>query len=309
MVDDLHSMDLNLLVIFATLMRERNVTRCAQKLRVGQPSISSSLGRLRMVFQDPLFVRSGPGVQPTPKAIEISHFIGPALDLIEAAVRGKGDFVPTSCHERFHIGVGSGVTVSLISSVLNSIIAVAPEVVISLSMQDVGVREDGYEAVSVSLGYHPLKVKGFAREVLMQCRGVMVRSNNSAEILDICDFAERPHVNVPLGTGGHKKIDAKLEELGLARTCVVQLPNADGIERLIVGTENVTVLPDLESHLLMGVKGLAVEPLLPELTEAFDFTMVWPESKSLQPAEVWFRDQVRQQLGQIASAVEAGRVT
>jgi LysR family transcriptional activator of mexEF-oprN operon len=86
MLDDLHAADLNLLVVFATLMRERNLTRCAHQLSVGQPAVSASLVRLRALFNDPLFVRAGRGMRPTAKAEKLSLLISPALDLIDAAL-------------------------------------------------------------------------------------------------------------------------------------------------------------------------------------------------------------------------------
>lgn len=62
---NLASVDLNLLVAFEALMEERNVTRAGQRVGLAQPSMSSTLTRLRALFADGLFVRSGSGMQPT----------------------------------------------------------------------------------------------------------------------------------------------------------------------------------------------------------------------------------------------------
>jgi LysR family transcriptional activator of mexEF-oprN operon len=86
MLDDLHSTDLNLMVVFATLMHERSVTLCAARLAVRQSTISGSLARLRTLFDDPLFIRAGRGVRPTQKAMELARSIGPALELLHAAL-------------------------------------------------------------------------------------------------------------------------------------------------------------------------------------------------------------------------------
>ena len=69
--NDLRRVDLNLLIVFETLMHERSVTRAAEKLFLGQPAISASLARLRSLFDDPLFVRSGRSMEPTARAQEI----------------------------------------------------------------------------------------------------------------------------------------------------------------------------------------------------------------------------------------------
>ena len=63
--NDLRRVDLNLLVIFETLMFEKNLTRAAEKLFLGQPAVSAALARLRDLFDDPLLVRNGRGFEPT----------------------------------------------------------------------------------------------------------------------------------------------------------------------------------------------------------------------------------------------------
>jgi hypothetical protein len=69
---DLSAVDLNLLVAFEALYAEQSVTAAAQRLHVGQPVMSASLGRLRSLFADDLFVRVGRAMRPTAKADEIA---------------------------------------------------------------------------------------------------------------------------------------------------------------------------------------------------------------------------------------------
>jgi len=78
--------DLNSIVTFLVLFRELNVSKTAVRLRVGQPAISNSLARLRLHFNDPLFLRAGRGVRPTPKAIEIAEALVPAIRDIETVL-------------------------------------------------------------------------------------------------------------------------------------------------------------------------------------------------------------------------------
>jgi LysR family transcriptional activator of mexEF-oprN operon len=64
----LNRIDLNLLTVFATLMEERSVTRAGQRLNLSQPATSGALNRLRKVFRDPLFIRTGRAFEPTARA-------------------------------------------------------------------------------------------------------------------------------------------------------------------------------------------------------------------------------------------------
>ena len=79
--------DLNLLKVFEALMTEGNVTRAARKLSLTQPTVSNALRRLRETFDDPLFVRSGAGVNPTRRAIDLWEPLSQSLH----AIRGTLD--------------------------------------------------------------------------------------------------------------------------------------------------------------------------------------------------------------------------
>lgn len=71
-IRDLGRLDLNLLVALEALIEEGNVSRAAERLFVTQSAMSKTLGRLRELFDDPLFIRSGAGMIPTPRAEQLA---------------------------------------------------------------------------------------------------------------------------------------------------------------------------------------------------------------------------------------------
>ncbi|MCF5705388.1 LysR family transcriptional regulator [Pseudomonas syringae] len=79
--------DLNALFILLVVYRERGVTRAAQRLNIKQPAVSNTLAKLRIHFQDPLFIRHARGLTPTPKANEIMQGLTPALMKIQEVLR------------------------------------------------------------------------------------------------------------------------------------------------------------------------------------------------------------------------------
>ncbi len=95
-IDDAHvrRLDLGLLLVFEGLVRLRKMSAVAGELGLTQSAVSHAVGRLRDVFDDPLFVRSGPGVEPTARALEIALPIGRALDAVRSAVRSGGPSSP-----------------------------------------------------------------------------------------------------------------------------------------------------------------------------------------------------------------------
>src|ERR1700739_3280335 len=60
--------DLNLLIVFDAVMRERSVTRAGDRIGLSQPAMSHALNRLRHMLKDELFVRTPEGMMPTPRA-------------------------------------------------------------------------------------------------------------------------------------------------------------------------------------------------------------------------------------------------
>ncbi|MFK3799012.1 LysR family transcriptional regulator [Pseudomonas sp. NPDC088444] len=81
-------LDLNLLLTFAVLFREGNVSRAARCLSVGQPAVSNALAKLRRHFNDPLFIRGYRTMHPTPRAIALANDILPALERLQHIAMG-----------------------------------------------------------------------------------------------------------------------------------------------------------------------------------------------------------------------------
>ena len=93
---DVRQLDLNLLRVFAQLLRERQVSRAAVALGLSQPAVSNALRRLREELGDELFHRSARGMQPTAYALRIAPAVTQALDLIGGALATAQDFDPVN---------------------------------------------------------------------------------------------------------------------------------------------------------------------------------------------------------------------
>ena len=98
--------DLNLLVVFDAVMREKHVTRAAKRIGMTQPAVSNALNRLRHIAKDDLFIRSANGVVPTARAIELGPPIRQAINLVENAF-DPTSFDPKSSTEEFNIAISN----------------------------------------------------------------------------------------------------------------------------------------------------------------------------------------------------------
>ena len=80
------ALDLNLFLVFQAVLDEGSTVRAAARLSVSQSAVSNALGRLRHAVGDPLFVRNGRGLVPTPRAQQMQPLVAEALRKLESAV-------------------------------------------------------------------------------------------------------------------------------------------------------------------------------------------------------------------------------
>lgn len=100
---DIRSLDIGMLRTFDALMRERSVSRAAARLFLSQPAVSASLNRLRDVFDDPLFTRTGHGVLPTARAQALAPQVKKVLADIASLLEGEQGFDPATSQRIFRI--------------------------------------------------------------------------------------------------------------------------------------------------------------------------------------------------------------
>lgn len=96
-----NALDLNLIRVFDALLRERNVTRAGQRIGLSQPAVSSALARLRVLLDDPLFLRHGRQMQPTARAIQLGVYVQSAITTLEEGLRPQLPFDPSAIERKF----------------------------------------------------------------------------------------------------------------------------------------------------------------------------------------------------------------
>ncbi len=124
---ELSRIDLNLLVSLSVLIKEKSVSRAAEKLYLSQPAMSRILGRLRDLFDDPLFYRESNGLQPTAKTLELETQLDTILFSIDGLVNGR-NFVPELCEKTFRISTPPLMSKLLTAPLAKAIYDIAPKV-------------------------------------------------------------------------------------------------------------------------------------------------------------------------------------
>lgn len=257
--------DLNLLRVLDALLRERNVSRAAERLSLSQPAVSNALGRLRDLLDDPLLVRVGRSMQPTPRALTLETPIRDALQRIEQSLGEGAPFDPASSRQRFRIAVTDYVELILMPRLLDLLAERAP-----------GLRID-IQHLSPSLPAEALD-KGELDLVLGRFEQVPARFCSQrwlSETLQLVARREHPQLAAGLALdgflglrhlwvhGGQTRgmVDQWLGEQGLARTIVYTTPNYLQAAHIVASSELVAVLPSRLAHYFAGLLPLQLHAL------------------------------------------------
>ncbi len=120
--------DLNLFVVFDAIYTEGGITAAARTLNLTQPAVSHALGRLRELFDDPLFERRGQGMVPTPLARTLIAEVRTSLQGFERTLREGTRFDPATSERRFTISMRDALEATLLPPLMAAIAKEAPRI-------------------------------------------------------------------------------------------------------------------------------------------------------------------------------------
>jgi DNA-binding transcriptional LysR family regulator len=309
---DLRLFDLNLLVAFDALMAERNVTRAARRVGIGQPAMSYALSRLRELFADDLFTRTSGAMRPTTRALELSGPVGRVLADIREGVLTDRAFRPETAEVVFRVGATDYAEVAVIPAVLAALRSYAPNARLVVSVVDrelvSAMLETG--AIDVAIAYFP-DVKGAQKkEVLFHEEFVCLFDTTACSVntpIKLKTFIDLPHILISLHGELSGAVDQVLARTRAKRFVFMATPHFLAIPFLLRGLRAVATVPRRLAECCAEVARLAVSPLPIEI-DGFDVSMLWHARSDTDPPQLWFRDLIRA-AGRPAAAtsIPAGR--
>jgi DNA-binding transcriptional LysR family regulator len=303
---DVGRLDLNLLAALGALLDEGSVTGAAARLGVGQPAASHALGRLRELFGDPLLVRAGRRMAPTPRAEALREPLARLLDDAARLVRGAAPFDPARTARTFVL-----LCPDLLAPAL-------PRVVARLSRRAPGARLEvtdrraegaaglGPGRADLALVPAPDEGPGLVRRGLGAVHfAVLARRGHPAlgRAFDAGAWAAHPHVMVRTGHRGRGFVADALARAGLERRVGLLVPTF--LAALVATAETdffFTAPRELVAPLLPRFGLRALEP--PLAIPPVPVAAVWHERHRADGGHRFFRALVR---AEIEAALAEGR--
>lgn len=293
---NLRNVDLNLLVVLDVLLDERHVTRSARRLGLSQSATSNALGRLRDLFDDPLFVRGPGGMLPTPRAMELQGPVREALRTLRDALHRPLPFAPRSSDQRFVIGLSDYVGQLLVPAFTARVATEAPGVDLAFIAHRNQLDVEGLAAGApdVSIGFFFDPPAALDSVALWPERfACLCRPEDAREGLTLQDYVALPHVLVSQTHRRQGHVDRLLLEHGLHRRVRTTVPHFSTVGPLLRAAGGIATLPERLARELARTFGLAVHPF-PLAHPTWSLAMVWHRRNTRETAQVWLREQIQQ---------------
>jgi DNA-binding transcriptional LysR family regulator len=292
----LGAIDLNLLVVFDAILRERSVTRAGHQLGLSQPAMSHALTRLRHMLKDELFVRSPNGMMPTPRAEQLAEPIRLALDGLQQSLEPI-QFEPSKAMRTFHIAVDNYSAIVLVAPIAAHIAKIAPGVTLDFRPGGTLDIRELLDRSELDLAIGPFGAQGerFSVKKLLQDQLVVVFRKDhpaaNAQELSIAQFAALSELEISSAQfeSEFAQDSAKPKR---ARRSVMRAPFLSAAQ-LLSTSDMAAVLPLNIAKDIIKSRPLVFRRLLRSHLPA-EVAMIWPRRFDNQPAHTWLRGIISQ---------------
>jgi len=289
---NLRTIDLNLLPVFEAIYIERSLTRAGEVLHVTQPAVSNALARLRALFSDPLFVRAGSGVTPTPAAQALIGPVREALAKLRSGLaQGKG-FDPGTSERTFHIAVRDAASSSLMPVLAERIGRAAPGVRIQCHQVDRGEipAELASGRLDFAIDIPMLQRPELDSAALYSDRLVCALRRDHPKAkrkLSIETFLALRHLAVSSRRSGRTLLDEVLSRAGERVRPVMRLPHYQPAFHVVMSSDLALVAPlSLARRYDVALRDLPFD------AARLDLLLFWRRDAADEPALRWARGEL-----------------
>lgn len=301
---NLANVDLNLLVVFEALYQTRNVTAAGRRLNRAQPSVSNALARLRTLLNDPLFVRSGGGMAPTPRAHQLMPQIRQVLEQIHLALAPPARFDPaTAGQRRFTLAAGDYADILLLPAIISRLRQTAPGIDIRVSRLD---RHNIYRQldrgeVDIALGGHLSGTESHYVRTLFEEHLVCIASRSHPQLADgrwdLARYLSLPHgLYAPADDGSARGlVDRRLAEIGGQRRVAVTFSHIVALPAVVADSDLIATLAASVARRFSDPQRVRFLPLPDELAIApFPIELIAGRQAQRDPALIWLCELIGQ---------------
>ena len=290
---ELRELDLNLLLVFHEVFRQRQISAAARRLKVTQSAVSNALARLRRATGDELFVRTTEGMQPTPYAERMAGPVGTALTQIEQALRPEQGFDPASTRRRFTIAMTDVGETYFMPKLIEECARLAPAVDIAsvrAGLVDLRVEMEAGR-VDLAIGaFDDAPAVLYQRRLFQQAYVSMFRQGHPlAEGMGALErIGDARHLVVTAMESPYDGINQALEDAGIAVDLSFRVPHFAAVPYILSTTDLVATVPQKLAERAAGPFQLQYVKS-PLLLPALQTNMFWHRRYNHDEGVLWLR--------------------
>lgn len=289
----IRNVNLNLLKVFDAVMRERNITRAAERLCVSQPAISNALGSLRALYGDELFIRTPKGVAPTARALEIADPIRESLKLVDSTLESDFEFRPESLHRRFTVALTDYGELHFLPYLISELNVAAPGVEVTCLPEPGATLTPEMRSGTVDLVWDWVRTDDpqFHVERVFEDQSYCVARTGHPKVnggLSVDDFLELEHVALRPTRTHIPMIERELEKQGLERKVVTEVSHLLAMPGIVASTDLVACLPERLAKIYARQMDLAICPN-PVFSHPVPVYQMWHKHLDDDAGHAWLR--------------------
>jgi DNA-binding transcriptional LysR family regulator len=289
------NIDLRLLETVSELHKTRSVSQAAENLELSQSAVSMSLAKLRRHFNDPLFVRTSTGMEPTPHGAEVVEMLKRAEGILQSALEHHVVFDPSISDRRFNLYSTDIAQVTLMPKLMLRLQETGPGIKVDLrriSETTPKLLESG--EADLAVGFVLPMGAGFCQQRLFEERFVCCVRKGHPRIrhsLSIKQYEEEIHLAIATTGTGHGIVEQTLAANNIRRIVGLTVPSFLGIASIIGSLDYIATLPEQLARHLASAGQIKVLNL-PMPIPPYCIMQHWHERYSHDPASRWLRTTV-----------------
>lgn len=288
--------DLNLFVVLDAIFTEGGITKASAKLFLTQPAVSHALARLRELFDDPLFVREGRAMVPTPFARSLIEPVRRSLRELEVTLNEVERFDPATTQKHFRLAVRDILESALLPPLMQRAVQSAPQIDFSTVRVDRRELESDLAMGNIDAAIDvllPLSNKIQRVQVAADPMVVVVRKGHPQvrRSLDLETYLRQQHIHVSSRRGGPGLEDVELSRMGLQRHIRLRCQHYFAACQTVTHTDLLVTMPERHARLVNQHLDNRILPF-PIETARLDAYLYWHANAENEPANRWLREQL-----------------
>lgn len=290
---DIRSLDLNLLVVFDAMLNHQNVSKAAEAIKLSQPAMSAAISRLRTLFDDPLFVRTKAGMEPTPKAKALSPSVRLVVQTIQTDILLPKKFIPANSDRTFTLVTPDIAEVNFLPRLIAELAHQSPLINLkTLAMpREAAADSLASGAAEMAIGYFPdLHKAGFFQQKLISSSHVcLLRKKHPivGEKITSTQFMQAPHA-VVRPDGREHVFEQFLQSKNIKRRVVVELSHFMSLLPIIETSDLIATVPKDLADFFVQHGDVRYIPT-PMKSPVIDVHLFWHQRFQKDPAHIWLR--------------------